>query len=285
MKQIKICLLMVGGLFTAGFLQGATLIEYNFDQRGTWNPTEITTASSYDDQSGNGHTVKFNRISDRYANYPFSASEPSLEGFDYSGRTRFAADTNGSVNGVGSITLNRTFTLEGWVYAESYAQYGSSSILWSVNATKNNSGANATSTFSLSYTADGTIRARFYSQGANAYNLDANVSLELNTWTHLAYVKKSNAIEIYVNGVLAGSYSSSGTTDRALPKDLSSIVVASNIYGAFDDFRFSNTALSPENLGYHSPFTVIPEPSTTALLFFGVAGGWMMARRRQRVNG
>ncbi len=277
---------MIGGLFAAGSLQAATLIEYNFDNPWTRKPTETTTATSYDDQSGNGHTVNFNRISNRYANNPFSVSRPDLDELDYSGRTRFTVDTNGSVTGIASINLNttRTFTMEGWVNAESYAAYGSSSVLWSIGASKNNTGGNATSVFSLSYTTDGTIQARFYSQGVNSYTLNADVKLELNTWTHLAYVKKSNAIEIYVNGVLAGSYSSSGTTDRTLPINLSSMYIASNIYGAFDDFRLSDRALLPSELGFHSPFTPepVPEPSTTALLLFGVAGGWMMARRRNR---
>ncbi len=283
MKIKKICLLLASGIFAAGSLHGATLIEYHFDhpERYIFNPVDSSQATRYYDQSGHNHTVEFNRVTTRQTNHPFSTSRPDLDDVDYSAETKYGAlATSGKVKDFESINLNATnsFTLEGWIYLE----VASAGTLWDIRAAVNNSGASASSLFSLRYEEDGTITARFNAQGKAAPNLDATVKLELNAWTHVAYTKSGTTIKIYINGVEAGSLTHADI-GRALPKTLSNFIIAGNIQGRFDDFRLSDTALTPEQLGYHAPFTPdpIPEPSTAALLILSAAGGWMMSRRRK----
>lgn len=290
MKIKNICLLIAGGIFAAGSLQAATLIEFNFD-----NPQTADDRTSYTDQSGNGHTVNFNRVSSKYNRYPFSTSHPELNGFDYSGRTRYHLGenqgTNGTVSNLGSINLNlglKEFTMEGWVYLEDFALINNIAVggtLWSIGAKVSNSGTNATSVFNLTYTSNGIVEGRFnaQSQGGGTIVFNTGIQLELNSWTHLAYVKHRSSVDIYINGSLVLT-ATDAVIARSLPETLSSISIASNIYGAFDDFRLSDKALLPSELGYHTPFTPepIPEPSTTALLIFGViAGSWKMMRRQR----
>ena len=261
-------------LCAASAAQGATLIEYNFD-------TQIDS-ESYADQSGNGYDLIFNRNVSISANYPFATSHPELAPVDRSGRTRYNATTTGEVSGATSINLNttQTFTMEGWIYLEGFATISDSpqgGRLWAVA-----SSTGGTSRFALQYNSSGQIQATFNSrsQAGGTRTINTGVTLDLNEWVHLAYVKTASAVLIYMNGALIETYSEASITNRALPTSLDSISVASNIYGYFDDFRFSNTALSPEELGYYTPFTTVPEPSTLALLA-GTLGTGVLLRRKK----
>ncbi|HWL51867.1 MAG TPA: LamG-like jellyroll fold domain-containing protein [Chthoniobacteraceae bacterium] len=276
MKKIR--QLVACTLFATGPLHAATLIEYHFDSPESYLFNGSTPATRYDDQSGHHHAVEFNRVTTRLSDYPFATSRPDLNGLDYSARTKYgAAETVGRVQGLESINLNATnsFTMEGWIYLEE----ASAGTLWDIRASVNNSGGAANSVFNLKYTADGTLTAVFNAQGKAAPALQATSTLQLNAWTHIAYIKSDSTIKIYINGEEAGSLTH-GDIARKLPITLSAITLAGNIQGRFDDFRLSDTALTPEELGYHAPFTPVPEPSTTALLLLSVAaGGWRMVRR------
>lgn len=277
--------LILAGLFTASALQAATLIQYSFDK-------QIDTMT-YADLSGNGRTVTFNSPVTYNSGHPFAQTHPELNGFDYSARTTFHNATAGTVSNVSGINLNTTkqFTMEGWIYVEDFASYANSvgaeptdhpGILWQLASSDG-----GTSRFILQYTAGGVVQGIYNSRSQSGGNrtIDTGFTLEMNTWTHLAYVKTSNTVQIYVNGELVASLKEGGITDRAQPVSLSSVTIAKDIYGRFDDFRLSDTALTPDQLGYHQPFTSIPEPSTVALTFLSAVGGLLLLTKRDRHTG
>ncbi len=278
MKYAPFLSLLGGSLLLAQGAHAATLIQYNFDQQ--------LSATQYADQSGNGRTVTFNDTVGVNANYPFSTSHPELEHYDRSARTAYNKAISGSVSGISTINLATTgqFTMEGWVYLEGFSNYGSpasdkAGTIWSVASS--DGGA---SRFALRYSTDGTVQATYNvkSQSGGTRTYDTGVQLELGVWTHLAYVKTGTQVIVYVNGV-GHTFSESGITSRLLPATLSSISVGLDIYGRFDDFRFSDVALAPANLGYYTPFTAVPEPSGVAMLLFtGALGGGFLARRRSK---
>ncbi len=101
----------------------------------------------------------------------------------------------------------------------------------------------------------------------------------------MAWVKRTNRVEIYVNGNLIYTFQESGITSRNLPTSLSGVVIGVNLYGYFDDFRLSDTALNPSELGYHQPFTTIPEPSAAGLMMpAAVAMYGYLARRKKQAS-
>lgn len=278
-------------------LQSATLIEYNFDQQNT--------TKSYLDQSGNGRTVNFNRDVSANSGYPFSAVHPpsnpalpsnlvypTLNGVDKSGRTRFNATTTGGVTNATGINLSANsnqFTMEGWVNREGFSSIttdGNTVIvggaLWSLAS----EAGGGPSRFELSYSNTGIIQGSFNALGQpdGTRTFSTGITLEQGSWTHLAYVKDSLSVKIYINAELVFTFAESGITSRSLPTTLSTVNIASNIYGMFDDFRLSDTALSASQLGYFTPFTPIPEPSTMAFLAMGCVGGgaWMLRNRKTR---
>lgn len=276
--------LILAGLFAASALQAATLIQYSFDQ-------QIDTLN-YADESGNERSVTFNRPVTYSSMYPFAQTHPEFTGFDYSGKTKVHNATAGAISNFSAIDLNVTkqFTMEGWVYVEDFAFYSNTvgveptyhpGILWKLG-----SSVGGTSTFVLQYTAEGVVQGLYNSrsQTGGTRTIDTGFTLEFNTWTHLAYVKTKNSVDIYINGELVKSLKESGITDRALPTSLTSATVAYDIYGQFDDFRLSDTALTQDQLGYHAPFS-IPEPSTVALTFLSAVGGLLFLAKRGRHAG
>lgn len=274
----KLLLFLIAGFALAlAHVQAAVLIQYNFDERLPGN-------MSYADQSGNGYQINFNRTVAHNADYPFVSSHPGLSGHDFSGRTVYNAATSGGAQNVSSINLNTTkrFTMEGWINLEGYATISgnpSGGTLWNLT-----SSAGGTSQFALRYTAEGVVQLVWNSQSQSGGTRVRDVEdyvLPLNSWTHLAYVKDALDIKIYINGELMLTYIESGITSRTLPTELSTVTVGSNIYGKFDDFRLSDQALTPEELGFHTPFTAIPEPATVGLfLLLGLTGVVCAKRRR-----
>ena len=177
MKKQLLSLLVAGSL-GAWTAQGATLIEFNFDER-TVTPNSRTR---FEDQSGNGRTVEFNRVISLVDDYPFEASHPELDGYDKSAVMMPTAATQGTVENVSDINLrtNNTFTMEGWIYLTGFANIGGSQVggtLWSLS-----SSTGGTSVFSLYYTSDGTIYGAFnaLSQSGGTRNFDTKFKLELN---------------------------------------------------------------------------------------------------------
>ncbi len=278
MKYAPFLSILGGALLFAQAARAATLIEYRFDDRLT--PSRIV------DMSGNDHNASFNRDVSIHASYPFSTTFPELAPSDKSGRARYNAQFSGAVTNVSTIDIsaNNQFTMEGWVYLEGFARYGSPQVtyggtLWSIASEDG-----GTSRFALRYTNDGTVEATFNSksQDGGQRTFNTGVQLALGVWTHIAYVKTTTAVQVYINGV-GYNYSVPGITSRLLPAELSGITVAANIYGRFDDFRFSDVALAPEELGFYAPFTPVPEPSGVAMLLMGGAlGGGFLARRRKK---
>jgi len=275
MKRLLNALVM--GLFcvVVNPLQASTLIKYGFD-------TQLSS-TSYADLSGNGRTVNFNRNVTKSSNYPFSASYPALSGLDYSASTKYNAATGGTVANVSGINLQTTnqFTMEGWVYLEGFANISGAQggALWSLA-----SSTGGTSVFTLGYNSSGTVTASFnaQSQSGGTRNYTTSTTLSLNTWNHVAYVKTALAIQIYVNGVLVNTFSEAGITSRPLPTALGSVTIGGNIYGAFNDFRLSDTALTATELGYNTPPFTIPEPGLSlTFIGAGMLGGVSLIRRRR----
>ncbi|MCK9304256.1 MAG: LamG domain-containing protein [Bacteroidales bacterium] len=255
--------------------KGDVFITYNFDEQ--------ETSKSYLDQSGNDHTVKFNRAAGVRTNYPFATEHPSISGTvtnpvypelfgkDRSARTYYNASTIGYVSSKENINLADTglFTMEGWINLEGFAEPTAGApvggTIWYMGSAGT---AEGTSVFALKYTAEGVVQGQFnaLSQPGGTRTFTTEFTLSLNSWTHIAYVKASNRVRIYVNGELIYTFIESGISSRPMPINLTACHIAHNIKGRFNDFRLSNVELTPSQLGYFNPCTPVPLKGTTLLV-------------------
>lgn len=272
---------IVAALSLAAGLQAATVIEYRFDSQ----TRPDGTYSLFGDSSGNGYDLKYNGlIAAAVGNFPFSNTYPQLAATDSSARNNTTNSVrSGVIQGITGATdwqTNNSFTLEGWVNVYQIVTVSGTpqpGLLWALNG----GGGSDPSRFQLRYNADLTVSAWWFSKGISAQNtvLTSTQTISLNQWTHLAYVYDGSLkkLTLYINGAVAASQTGLTTS---LPATLNSNSAAGVSLGAnYDDFRLSNTALSPEELGYHAPFTPVPEPSTAALL---IGIGLFLAYRGRR---
>ena len=90
------------------------------------------------------------------------------------------------------------YTLEMWVYAISFpAATGSGGSIG--NLIGNMSFNSDTNYWSFGTNSSGNVK--FYYYNGSAQSFTSNLTLSLNVWTHLALVKSSAGVDIYVNGV------------------------------------------------------------------------------------
>lgn len=97
-------------------------------------------------------------------------------------------------------TAQNNFTACAWVYPTSFGS-GNTAILKNGETGVGNGG------YFLFLTSSGDFKV---SLTGTATTLDSGVTLSLNTWTHLAFIRNSGTCQCYVNGVAQGS-SNSGT--------------------------------------------------------------------------
>jgi hypothetical protein len=145
------------------------------------------------------------------------------------------------------------FTIEAWVFIEApstlqtsifYNDSSSYLEVFAVNTTDQN---NFYALMGSNGTANGG-NSGFYSTG----------SFSPNTWTHLAYVRNSGVITIYINGVAGGTLTNSHTFRGLSRIGVARYADSNNYYpfkGTISNLRVTNTAV------YTSGFT----PATTPL--------------------
>ncbi len=264
--------------------KAATLIEYRFDME-----TRTDGKSFFYDSSGNNYHLEYNgAIANPSHSSPFADAYPPDSTENKNARNGTSNDNRwGRIQNVpdGIFTdwnTNGSFTLEGWVKVDNIVTAGGTpqqGILWALR-----SSTGGESRFQLRYNTDRTVSAWWYSLGNAATNttLTSTETITLGEWTHLAYIydrQNNGTLTLYIDGVAVLSQSG---LNANLPTSITIPLggVASNISGSFDDFRFSNTALSREELGFFAPFTPIPEPSSAALLLGGC--GLLMIFMHQR---
>ena len=148
------------------------------------------------------------------------------------------------------------YTLEMWVYAISFpAATGSGGSLG--NLIGNMSFNSDTNYWSFGTNSSGNVK--FYYYNGSPQSFTSNLTLSLNVWTHLAMVKSSAGVDIYVNGVKSSTtHTISGTPQSSTGTSFTIGAYTNGFYnGYIDELRITNGIAR-----YTSNFT----PSTTQFL-------------------
>jgi len=171
---------------------------------------------------------------------PSSLTPTSYSGYfgTANGNGLYLSDTT---NG---IALSGNYTIEMWLYPT-----GASSSGYSVITTANGSAG----IFQYYYNSAGKIG--YYTVSAGAV-LTSNAALTFNTWQHVALVRSSNVVKVYVNGVEQTWASAITDSTTVYANYISGIGTTYNIYGYASNFRVTTTAV------YTTTFTPPTSPLT-----------------------
>lgn len=107
------------------------------------------------------------------------------------------------------------FTIECWIYVNSWTNIDNvSGAATQPTSIVHGLPTDGTNYWSFGPRSDGTV-AWYYWNGSGPTTIASTETISLHTWNHIAMVKDSNGIEVYVNGVGRGSYSSLNGTPQS----------------------------------------------------------------------
>ena len=204
--------------------------------------TQLLTcqSSTFIDNSANAYTIVNNgSMGIPQIAYPFSVN-PTYSAY-------FATNRNLSVTGfTPNLSTIGNFTIEMWAYISSYA---TTPVTLFGNTTSN----------SVAYVYN-TGSIGFGINGVNEFVSPAGV-VQTSVWNHIAYVKNSTNLTIYVNGIAVATTSSASTylantTPTFLIGNQTSGGTSYPFNGYISNFRFVTSAL------YTSTFSVPAAPLT-----------------------
>jgi hypothetical protein len=141
------------------------------------------------------------------------------------------------------------FTIEGWIYPQSWNNSGALILQTGLNG--------------IQIGRYGSFNSWGIAQAGVAWLINDVPFTALNTWTHIAIVRQSNTIKIYVNGAQAGSTYSGGPSFANQTGLIGGDSGGSCFQGYIDDFRITNVARYTS--AYTPPITVFPDTSSLTL--------------------
>lgn len=256
--------------------QGATVAHWNFDQGVAGTAFSVQSAT---DISGNGNTM--------FGWDPYwgpSYSTDTANSYGLSSRH----DANHQDGYTAGAPVNSwsplTWTIELSVKLDNVAGWNT------IIGRDNSSQGEAESDFYLQNNGiDDRIRLNFDTVGGQRYVLDSDFVPLAGQWYGVAIVSDGSQVTMFSDKSDGNGYQSVGTlalngaNNNALSQNNSvwtfgrgwfNAGFVDHISGNLDNIRFSDTALTPDQL------LVVPEPSTAALLGLMATVGFGIMRRR-----
>jgi hypothetical protein len=146
-------------------------------------------------------------------------------------------------SGSGGVTLSGNYTIEMWLYPTAASGSGYSMLV----ATNTNGGF-----FQFYYNSAGNIG---YYTPAFGQPTTSSAPLTFNAWQHIALVRSSNSVKVYVNGVEKAFSSTITDSSTIYANYIGGLGTVYNTFGYISNLRITNTAV------YTTTFT----PSTSPL--------------------
>jgi hypothetical protein len=194
----------------------------------------------------------------------FNPSQPGWSAY-FDGQGDFISNTASSRFNV-STNGFYDFTIEAWVYQtfrSPITPNGGRDIIWDPRSAEDSSGP----IFAITGTT-GQLEISSNTQAQSAARHRSNSIIDLNTWNHIAFVRQSNVLYYYINGVKdANTFLLNIPYSAQTPKiGGTSIGTANNFnfQGFISNFRFTKDAVYSNNFVVPStPLTVL---ANTAIL-------------------
>lgn len=136
---------------------------------------------------------------------------------------------------------NKDFTIEAWIYPTTFTGWYTGSSVGEISTLIGNMDPTVlTCYWSFGITSTGAVRF-FYYNGSSVNTPSSTETVNLNEWSHIAFVKDSNGYKYFVNGV-GGSYTSiSGTPQSNATTGLTiGSLTSDSINGYVSDVRITS---------------------------------------------
>ena len=239
--------------------------KWGIDIKEEWDAKSITGDQYYNSCSllmhfdgSNGSTTFTDNSPNNLTVTAYNGAAISTVQSKFGGASALFDGTNDYLTAIYNTSLldwwTANYTLEMWVYAISFpAATGSGGSIG--NLIGNMSFNSDTNYWSFGTNSSGNVK--FYYYNGSPQSFTSNLTLSLNVWTHLALVKSSAGVDIYVNGV------KSSTTHTIVGTPLSSagtpLTIGSYTNGFYQGY-IDELRVTKGIARYTSNFT----PSTTA---------------------
>ena len=183
-----------GSISNLRIVKGTAVYTANFTPSTTpltaiANTSLLTCQSkSFVDNSSNNFTLTRNGDVAVKSMNPFQGVTKGSMYFDGTGDYVIAPLSTKNAFGTGN------FTAEMWLYLTAFASYKS---LWGCS-----SSAASSTGFHTGLNASGNV----FIYSASAFKVTTTNAMNLNAWNHVAFVRNGTALNIYINGVLGGTW-------------------------------------------------------------------------------
>jgi len=247
-----------GGVIMFGYISNLRIVNSTAVYTGTFTPpttplTPITNTGLLTcadnrliDDSINNFTITKNGDVSVQRFSPFNPS--SLTPTSYSG---YFGTANGNSlylsaqsSGTGGVALSGDYTIEMWLYPTGASGSGYSMLV----ATNTTGGF-----FQFYYNSSGNIG---YYTPAFGQPTTSSAPLTFNTWQHIALVRSSNVVKVYVNGVEKAFSSTITDSSTVYANYIGGLGTVYNTFGYISNLRVNNTAI------YTTTFTPPTSPLT-----------------------
>jgi len=212
------------------------------------NGTNLKNNNEFLDSSSNAFTVTRNPLTG-----PNAPTQGTFSPFSQTGWGNYFGAASTKIATTSMTQLGSDFTLELWVYPQSFADYNT--------IFDNRTSDGDASGFVLGLTS--AAKVYFYSNGS--FLLTTTGTISANTWTHIALVRSgsgSGNVKIYINGVAdvtTATYTTSFTRTAPSIGDDWNNRSSLQYYGYLSNLRATTGAL------YTSNFTPSTTPLTTSV--------------------
>jgi Concanavalin A-like lectin/glucanases superfamily len=196
--------------------------------------------NTFQDSSTNAATITRNG----------TATQGTFSPFSQTGWSNYFGAADGNYLSFSTITFAGNFTLEYWIYPTAQSSSGQSVVF-------SNSSVNIQVPF---FYADGSIG--YYNNGTTGTSSAGKIAL--NVWSHVAVVRTSNVVKIYVNGTDVGISVSDATSLALTTLGGYGSGSSYNVYGWISNLRLNSTSLYSGN--FTPPTSPLTAVANTVLL-------------------
>ena len=249
----------------------ASLVAYYNLNEASGSVTDLTGNTGPGDSAGTPSYAKSTVTAATYGAITVDASTASAFGtsvdFADPGIGNFKLSNDSPITGLIAGGGTGSLTVSAWILADSLAQ--SSQIIASTGSANNGWKFALRDSGSLQFVANNVSAAAA-----------STLTIAAGGWHYVSVTYSDKSVAYFIDGIAAGTSSVTGFTDESGETKIGGRSGGSeNFFGRIDEVKYYDSVLTASEIQGEAIITVVPEPSSAALL--GLGGLALILRRRK----